>query len=276
MYQVYPGVGRLRNSCMSPSPEMPKDASDTGAREVDLVSAAAAIAHDLASPLAAIQGGLCVLRKLVTDPIAFETMEAMQVSLNQLLESRCRILDLYEHGDKRSHSEPVLVELTELCNQLISTLPPPVRSRTLEVPRILNAMVRCRPVLLHQVLRNLIENAAKYSFPDSPISVRVEVSHSRVFLSVSNQGIGIPPGEKDNLFHPFVRCSNAVGIEGRGIGLSIVQMNVRKMGGTISLKSEMGGETRFTVSLPLTLWDNGSTGGFTFQRPGPRVTASIA
>lgn len=105
---------------------------------------------------------------------------------------------------------------------------------------------------LSRALWNLLENAAKYSEPGSPIRVFARRQGDAVLLAVGDEGVGIPPEERDHIFQKFVRGGNAkrAGIRGVGIGLALVRRIVEAHGGSVRLDSELGRGSTFTLVLP--------------------------
>ena len=108
-------------------------------------------------------------------------------------------------------------------------------------------------VRLIQVLMNLIDNAINYTHPGGRVIVNVDVQDKSVWLTVSDTGIGIAEEHLEHIFERFYRVdpsrSRATG--STGLGLSIVDWIVRAHGGTISVESQVGQGTAFTVKLPL-------------------------
>lgn len=106
---------------------------------------------------------------------------------------------------------------------------------------------------LEQVLTNLLDNARKYSPPDTPIHVSVGVAQDTVALAVRDYGIGVPPEDEQRIFDRFHRAGNVDrNIAGFGLGLHIAQEIVRAHGGTLTMESTPGPGTTFTVILPRT------------------------
>jgi signal transduction histidine kinase len=105
--------------------------------------------------------------------------------------------------------------------------------------------------LLRQILVNLLSNAVKYS--PAGATARLDVTrqdHGGIFR-VSDTGIGIPEEDQKRLFEPFHRAGNTRGIEGTGLGLTIVKQAVEVHKGTIMCESATGAGTTFTVNLPI-------------------------
>jgi two-component system phosphate regulon sensor histidine kinase PhoR len=104
-----------------------------------------------------------------------------------------------------------------------------------------------------RALRNLLENAVKYSPECRTIWVEGSVHEDHAAVSVRDRGMGLDPDEHREIFHKFVRGSAAkkAGIKGTGIGLSMVRQIVEAMGGQIQLESATGIGSTFTLLLPL-------------------------
>ncbi|XWK90306.1 MAG: PAS domain S-box protein [Phormidium sp.] len=105
--------------------------------------------------------------------------------------------------------------------------------------------------LLKSILSNLLSNAIKYSPQGSNIYFSLECDRNNTILRIRDQGIGISEADQKQLFEPFHRGKNVRNIPGTGLGLVVVKKCVELHGGSISLKSEVGVGTTFTVSLPL-------------------------
>jgi signal transduction histidine kinase len=113
--------------------------------------------------------------------------------------------------------------------------------------------IHADPEAMSVALRNLVDNALKYA-PDCPtIEVQWGVERSRVSISVRDHGPGIPASEKRAIFRKFVRGSaaEAANVKGSGVGLAMVQHIVAAHGGGVTLASEPGAGSVFTILLPL-------------------------
>jgi two-component system sensor histidine kinase SenX3 len=104
-----------------------------------------------------------------------------------------------------------------------------------------------------RALRNLLDNAMKYSPDCRTVWVDGTVQDHQVHISVRDQGMGISAEEEQAIFQKFVRGNAAkrAGIKGTGIGLAMVQQIAVAMGGEIRLRSEVGVGSTFTLVLPL-------------------------
>ncbi|MBV8504229.1 MAG: HAMP domain-containing histidine kinase, partial [Alphaproteobacteria bacterium] len=115
------------------------------------------------------------------------------------------------------------------------------------------ATVQADQEALRRAVRNLLENAMKYSPECRTVWVDGEVNDHRVSISVRDQGMGIEPQEQRAIFQKFVRGNEAkkAGIKGTGIGLSMVRQISEALGGEIRLESKVGSGSTFTIVLPL-------------------------
>jgi signal transduction histidine kinase len=106
--------------------------------------------------------------------------------------------------------------------------------------------------LLRHALGNLLSNAIKYSRSSGKvIKFSVKAVGINVQVDIVDQGIGIPAADLPKVFSPFHRASNVGTLPGTGLGLSIVKRSVLAHGGKISVESEEGNGTRFTVLIPV-------------------------
>ncbi len=115
------------------------------------------------------------------------------------------------------------------------------------------AWVCAHPPLLGQLLDNLLDNAAKYSAPGTPIEVRAWRSGDHVAMAVQDRGMGLSPEDRSHLFEPFFRSAEARrrGHPGVGLGLAVARRIAAAFGGTIAVDSEPGQGSTFTLRLPV-------------------------
>jgi signal transduction histidine kinase len=172
--------------------------------------------------------------------------------------------------------ERQIMNLEVFCQNLINQLqisPDKESQIILAIAPDISSHLLLDKQLLHRILSNLLSNAIKYS-PDggnislvfyldavaqsanvlSPIKADNSNQSSidkQLIIQVQDSGIGIPETDIKLLFEPFHRCSNVKQIKGNGLGLSIVKKAVELQGGTITVNSQIGVGTTFTVSLPL-------------------------
>jgi signal transduction histidine kinase len=100
---------------------------------------------------------------------------------------------------------------------------------------------------------NLLENASKYSYPDTEIRVTMKKTAKRVEISVQDSGVGVSKADAKRIFDKFTRVDNELSdtVTGTGFGLYWVKRIVRMHGGSIRVDSEVGKGATFTMRLPL-------------------------
>jgi PAS domain S-box-containing protein len=105
--------------------------------------------------------------------------------------------------------------------------------------------------LLKNALINLVSNAIKYSNEEQKITIKIDLNDGILKIDVIDKGIGIPEEDQPYLFDRFYRATNAVNIQGTGLGMSIVKRYVDILNGTIDFISEKDKGSTFTIELPI-------------------------
>jgi two-component system, OmpR family, sensor histidine kinase BaeS len=113
------------------------------------------------------------------------------------------------------------------------------------------AIVCTDKYLLAQSIYNLLTNAYKFTPPGGKVEVSYEIDDTMLLISVKDSGIGISTEERPKLFEAYFRAANVYDIPGEGLGLYIAMDNVKRLGGDISVESEKGHGSRFTIRLPV-------------------------
>ena len=158
-----------------------------------------------------------------------------------------------------------IINVPEFCNKLIEQLQlSPEKKSQIFLASDTPVDIFLDKQLLTHILTNLLSNAVKYSPDGGNVYLVIYLEHGSVgsvpnnsgnaeqlIIQVQDSGIGIPKQNIKKLFEPFHRCGNVKQIKGNGLGLSIVKRAVELQGGTITVESEVGSGTTFTVRLPL-------------------------
>jgi len=113
--------------------------------------------------------------------------------------------------------------------------------------------VEVDPNAIDRAVANLLDNAVKYSDGDRAIQVTLDRTNGEATISVTDHGIGIPREEQEKIFERFHRVSTGLvhDVKGSGLGLSLVRHIAESHGGTVSVESEVGRGSTFTIHLPL-------------------------
>lgn len=215
------------------------------------------LSHELRTPLNAILGFAQLLG--LGDRASLSDAQRQQVQWiltagQQLLALIEDVLDLskVEAGEITLHLERVDVNaLVRDCLPLLDAARQQhqitLLNRTAEAP--LYAQVDAQR--LRQIVINLLSNACKYNRPHGHATIDTRLEGEQVIIDISDDGIGMRTEDAAQLFQPFKRVASAMGhAEGTGLGLYIVKQLVERMQGSVSVVSELGVGTRFTVRLP--------------------------
>jgi len=217
----------------------------------------ATLAHELRNPLAPLRTGLDLMQRSAVSPEERRLRQIMQRQLDHMVRLVDELLDIarISQGKIALHREPIPVRM--LIEHAMDTARPLLQSRghTFEVDagdadwHILGDMTR-----LHQVLGNLLNNAAKYTSPGGHISVRASVDHDELRISVQDTGAGIPSELLNQVFDRFFQIEQHLERSegGLGIGLSLVRSLVEMHGGRVAAESAgLDCGSRFNLWLPL-------------------------
>jgi PAS domain S-box-containing protein len=212
------------------------------------------IAHDLRAPLRALSG----FSREVLDHYAALLDGEGQDALKRIAGAAARmdqlILDLLRLGRvSTAELTAEVVDLREATHRVLGALEPEIRSRQAIVqvgPSMLP--ISANPVLLEQILLNLLNNALKFARPDIPPEIHVysQQAGNTVRVCVQDNGIGIKTDHVKKLFQPFQRLVSADQYSGTGIGLAIVRKAAERMGGRAGVQSQPGKGSLFWVELP--------------------------
>jgi PAS domain S-box-containing protein len=217
------------------------------------------LAHDLRGPFNALIGySELLIRNFKNYP-----PEKVETQLNFILDSSKQTFYMLTNLLEWSRSqrevisfnpEPVVFSICisnelRVLNQLAQRKGLKIEEKLIGKERIVNADAN----LIGTVIRNLISNAIKYSFKDKTIYLTTTYTDSKMIFSVRDEGEGITPDVKENLFKMsnIASKSGTLGEKGTGLGLLICQDFIRKHNGKIWVESKMGAGSEFFISIPL-------------------------
>lgn len=217
------------------------------------------VSHELRTPLASIRvfGEFLRLGR-VKEPDKIrqygQYIEAESQRLTQLVNN---ILDFskIESGQKTYQFEPADIE--EIVAETLKAFEVQLKEKgfiiTFEAPETPLPPIIIDAQALAQAVMNLLDNAVKYSGAAREITVRLALADEHITLSVTDRGIGIPAEEQEKIFERFHRVSTGLvhDVKGSGLGLSIVKHIVEAHGGRVTVNSEVGKGSTFTLHLPL-------------------------
>jgi signal transduction histidine kinase len=209
---------------------------------------AAAIAHDIRTPLTSISLNVQILRRKLE--LSDDDREHLDIALTELVrldQSVAEILDFAK--PVRLVAEPVdIVELIEAATRGMSTVMSEKGIALRCEPSAAALAVHGDAKQLRQVLVNLVDNATDASSPGAAVTVRASSADDdrQVAIEIEDHGRGIDADDLPRIFEPFFTTRP----DGTGLGLAICHKVVRAHGGELRVKSTVGGGSTFTVLLP--------------------------
>lgn len=214
------------------------------------------VSHDMRTPLSAISAsasGLASFGKDLPEDTRNDLLGMIQEQCERLNRYTSNLLNLgrLQAGlDARQFTE---CDAIEVLGSAIAHVRRLASGRRIEKRFASDsALVRAVPAMLEQVYHNVLENALRYSPPDSPVRVIARISGSSLVVSIEDSGDGIPQADRLHVFERFYRSNAAQAQEGSGLGLSIARGFTEAFGGSIEARQpDSGIGTAIRIALPL-------------------------
>ncbi|NNJ11291.1 response regulator [Chloroflexales bacterium ZM16-3] len=237
----------------------------------------AGMSHEVRTPLTVILGMAEIIRAKISGPLTeqqIENLNGIQESGRHLLSLINDFLDIakIEAGQFELDTGPVLVQ--SLCESAVRMVNDMATRKRIRIELNLApdvALINGDDRRLRQALINLLSNAIKFT----PVSGKVgldlqgDVAEGVAHFSVWDTGVGIAAEDAQRLFQPFAQIAgdHQQGQQGSGLGLALVAQLVEKHGGGVSLESEVGKGSRFTMTLP---WNQAGEQALRLQMMSPK------
>ncbi|MFL5587050.1 MAG: ATP-binding protein, partial [Ktedonobacteraceae bacterium] len=217
------------------------------------------VSHDLRTPLSSIKAAAS---SLLQEDVQWDeearrsfalAIEHEADRLNRLVGN---LLDMSRIEGGALKPEKEWYPVDELIHDVLDHMQPVLQGRTVQthLPDDLPP-VELDYLQMDQVLTNLIENAVRYTPPESPIEVSAQIDGEQMVISISDRGPGIPQADKERIFDKFYRVlgtqRNAATIPGSGLGLAVSKGLVEAHGGHIWVEDRPGGGSIFRFTLPV-------------------------
>ena len=213
------------------------------------------VSHELRTPLTVVIGYLQSLQRRSTNlnPYQQQALETATSETERIIRMLQDLLDLAraDSGHLHFRSHPIILNtlLTE-----VAAMSQKVSDRKMTLLLTNEDVVICGDQdRLQQVLINLLDNAIKYSTPEQPVDLILEKQANSALIHVRDRGIGISLSHQNRIFERFYRVDESMtrSRDGTGLGLAIAKSLIEGMEGRITLRSQPGQGSTFTIILPL-------------------------
>lgn len=252
-------AGLLFEGSAAPRPEteiekLRRENAELNARLEEKSRFFAKAVHDLRNPLSVVLG-YAQIGLMDKEAPSFKQTRALEAITTSGKRLDLLISDILELSRAQSGEVPLRrapLDIARLLREAARGLEAQaaLRGIRIELSAPEQAPFKGDPQLLLRMIENLAGNGVKYNKDGGTLRMSLEVRPACYALIFSDDGVGIPPEELPNLFKPFFRASTSAGVPGTGLGLAGVKAVVDRHKGTVSVKSEPGAGTRFTVILP--------------------------
>ena len=226
-------------------------AEELGKSELLKTDFVANLSHEIKTPLAVIQNYATALQ---SDALDEETRKKYAVTLlnasKRLTALVTNILKLNKLENQKIKPECKRFHLTEALAETVLAFEEPIERKNLTLEcDLAEVTVTSAPELLDLVWNNLLSNAVKFTDAGGRISVTLKEENGEAIVSIGDSGCGISPETGKRIFDKFYQGDTSHASEGNGLGLALVKKVIDILGGEISVKSEPGKGSIFTISL---------------------------
>lgn len=213
------------------------------------------VSHDLHTPLTAIIGSVTSLlkdRTLYSPEDERELLQTIEHEANRMNRLVNNLLDMTRVESGTLELRKQWCDIEDIIGVARNNVEPKRGGRTIRVsvPEFF-PLVYCDYALIEQVVRNLLDNAVKYSPDNTPISITAETDEARIYLSFYNEANDLDILDIERIFEKFYRGETSKNVVGSGLGLAICKGFVEAHGGKIRAKKLHRRDLRITVALPI-------------------------
>ncbi len=202
-------------------------------------------AHELRNPLAALSAALQEAERKGTGPELLQTFKRQTKRLVSINEDLLFI-------ERQQYQNSSLINISDLLEEILEDMQSVILKKRMVLdlqiePNVYRTLV---PSDYVRLMKNIIDNAIKYSPVGSSVRIVQAQTKHGVKIIVQDKGIGIPKKELEHIGERFYRAKNVGKVEGTGLGFAIVKKILNSYGGTLDIESTLGKGTTITISLP--------------------------
>ncbi|MEM9260899.1 MAG: PAS domain-containing sensor histidine kinase, partial [Bacteroidota bacterium] len=210
--------------------------------------------HEFKTPLSTVLSSAEIIElyeQREDQPKHAKHLDRIKNAVNQLTEILNDFLSLSQLEQGRIEFKPKLIDIRALISTSVESSEGQFKPGQEVILSLADEPQRivADAKLLRHVLVNLLSNAAKYSGESKPVTVATGLKGGRFFISIIDRGIGIPEEDQKHLFDRFFRARNVENVKGTGLGLNIVKHYVELMEGELTVSSQLGEGSTFTIWL---------------------------
>ncbi len=210
--------------------------------------------HEFRTPLSTVLSSVSLLEHYTTTETQDKRdkhIQRIKSSVGEMVTILEEFLSIEKIEEGKVQLKKETFNIKELTQQLYTKFSTALKKgQTIIYEHIGKEEVFLDVAFINHILNNLLSNAVKYSPEGSEVIFKTNVKENTITLKIQDHGIGIAPKDQEHLFERFFRGSNTGNIKGTGLGLHIVKRYIDLMQGSISLESDIGKGSIFTVILP--------------------------
>ena len=218
----------------------------------------ASVSHELRTPLFSLLGYLDLLLngKVNNYDIQREFLARASKDANRLLDKVNELLDFSLMDSEHLTLNLDTVDLSTIMRELLNSMQEQADARRIALKFTTtdsSLIAEVDPSRMRRVLEHVVENAIKFSEVGSAVLVTAEAKNGNIIINVIDQGVGIPEEDISKIFEKYYQVSHThtENIYGLGLGLYITKQIVEAHGGSITVKSQLGAGSTFTITIPV-------------------------
>jgi two-component system sensor histidine kinase KdpD len=213
------------------------------------------ISHDLRTPLVAVIGALSSMQEVKIKMDEESVKKLIQVAREEAERLNRLITNLLDESRLEAGSIKInrqFSDVQDLVGSALEQLGQRISSHQVKIKQPANLpFLSVDAGLIVQALVNILDNAVKYSAPNSVIEIKSSILNNEIILEISDEGIGVPFQDLENIFDKFYRVQRPEKVTGTGLGLSIAKGIIEAHGGHIMAENRPLGGTTIRISLPI-------------------------